>query len=837
MNTAPTQSTPAITEDDAPGVAGTLQELLSEISTSVDLADRRYADIVSQMQEKLAALDVLAKTKREKAEETARIRAEEEAARRAEAEAKRKAQAEAEAAEAARKVEAEAQAEADRLAAAVETAKAAAALAIESSKSSPSPAGVDPFDIIDHSPGRSREPWDTESADVFTRHFEEFESLLPQPSTSFRQLDRFHPSQPAPQPLFALPDPHADRAWLEGRFNDIAARISEMMASNTAGLGARFEGLEGRIDAAMTTVTKQATTGSDTLKLIESHIADIDDHVDFIRSELTRLDAVEAQIRDLMERQNDRTTPVMAAPNDTADGAAGNPQLAGLLHRLMAERRHTEEHTVAMLDTLQQAMIRVLDRMDTIETSQVETSHVEASHTEALQTDVSNPSEPTHHVGPNADDYAEPAHEASALATARTQPASHDSFFIDFDDDEASADLRRATELAAGNANNVPELQSSIAQIRRNFIADAERTRHPGPSNDSSVAQGGTQSSRPPRQKRTLLDRVLHPTSKQLAVAALGLMVPLNGMFLHLVMKPAAPHEQTGMSAATEDTAVPGDKLTEASQALASEPPISQASEPLPPTESLSRISPPVAAETIALKEPAAPAATTTAEPSKRLELPPPTVGPLSLRRAAADGDPSAQFEVGARLAEGKGIDQDFKNAIEWYQRSASHGFAQAQYRIGTHYERGLGVEVDVERARVWYQRAAEQGNVKAMHNLAVLSTNRGKPDYAEALRWFTDAAQYNLADSQFNLAVLHENGLGIEKDPKTAYVWFALAARSGDKEAVKRREAVKSQLSSDALAAAESEVRTFRPKPQLPTINDARVAGELWKKRQVGEN
>ncbi len=119
------------------------------------------------------------------------------------------------------------------------------------------------------------------------------------------------------------------------------------------------------------------------------------------------------------------------------------------------------------------------------------------------------------------------------------------------------------------------------------------------------------------------------------------------------------------------------------------------------------------------------------------------------------------------------------------------------------------------------------------MHNLAVLSTNRpdGKADYAEALRWFSEAAQYNLPDSQFNLAVLHESGLGVPKDPKTAYVWFALAARNGDKEAVKRREAVKSQLTADALAAAETEVRAYRGKSQLPLINDARVAGELWKK------
>ncbi len=56
-------------------------------------------------------------------------------------------------------------------------------------------------------------------------------------------------------------------------------------------------------------------------------------------------------------------------------------------------------------------------------------------------------------------------------------------------------------------------------------------------------------------------------------------------------------------------------------------------------------------------------------------KLPPATVGPFSLRLAAAQGDASAQFEVASRLAEGKGLDQDLKEAAQWYQRSAASGF------------------------------------------------------------------------------------------------------------------------------------------------------------------
>jgi localization factor PodJL len=219
------------------------------------------------------------------------------------------------------------------------------------------------------------------------------------------------------------------------------------------------------------------------------------------------------------------------------------------------------------------------------------------------------------------------------------------------------------------------------------------------------------------------------------------------------------------------------------------------------------------------------------------LDLPPATVGPMSLRLAAANGDASAEFEVAARLAEGKGTGQNYAEAIRWYQRSAAKGFAQSQYRLGTLYERGLGVDKDIERAKIWYSRAAEQGNVKAMHNLAVLNASGDAPNFAAAAPWFLKAAEYGLADSQYNLGVLLENGLAGKTDPVAAYKWYALAAKGGDKDATERKDAMKSQLAKQDLTAAEDLVANFRARPASPLANDARTAGEDWKKRLTDTN
>ncbi len=219
--------------------------------------------------------------------------------------------------------------------------------------------------------------------------------------------------------------------------------------------------------------------------------------------------------------------------------------------------------------------------------------------------------------------------------------------------------------------------------------------------------------------------------------------------------------------------------------------------------------------------------------PAKRM-MPPAAVGPLSLRLAAANGDPSAEFEVAVRLDEGRGIERDLKEAVIWYQRSASRGFAPAQYRLGTLYERGLGVAADRGRAMAWYRSAADKGNLKAMHNFAVLSASGDPADYQLAARWFSEAADRGLVDSQYNLAVLYETGRGVDRNLSQAYKWFALAARGGDKEALRRRDRVKWMLNANELKAADKLVQSWQPQPSEPLVNNVRAAGEAWKHREA---
>jgi localization factor PodJL len=198
---------------------------------------------------------------------------------------------------------------------------------------------------------------------------------------------------------------------------------------------------------------------------------------------------------------------------------------------------------------------------------------------------------------------------------------------------------------------------------------------------------------------------------------------------------------------------------------------------------------------------------------------PPEAIGSSALRKAAAAGDVKAQFEVGMRYAEGRGVIADPKEATVWYQRAADRGFPPAQYRLGSAYEKGHTGSRDPIQARRWYLSAAEKGNVRAMHNLGVLFAN--DRDMANAVPWFQKAAEYGLRDSQFNLGIIYALGSGVKQDLAVSYKWFGLAALQGDKDAEKKRDEVAGHLDKSNLAAAKAAVEVFRARPADKTANE----------------
>src|SRR4051794_22798315 len=78
----------------------------------------------------------------------------------------------------------------------------------------------------------------------------------------------------------------------------------------------------------------------------------------------------------------------------------------------------------------------------------------------------------------------------------------------------------------------------------------------------------------------------------------------------------------------------------------------------------------------------------------------------LNLARPAAErGDQVAQYILGLLYRNGRGVPQDYAEAMRWFRKAADQGNAWAQNSIGYLYQNGWGTPRDYAEAMRWYQK------------------------------------------------------------------------------------------------------------------------------------
>jgi TPR repeat protein len=143
----------------------------------------------------------------------------------------------------------------------------------------------------------------------------------------------------------------------------------------------------------------------------------------------------------------------------------------------------------------------------------------------------------------------------------------------------------------------------------------------------------------------------------------------------------------------------------------------------------------------------------------------------------ARNNDPAAMRNLGHMYRRGLGVEQDYKQALNWYKRAATIGFDRAQANVAGMYLNGEGVDQDYEQAAMWFARAAQQGHVIA----------------------------------QYNLGLMFENGLGVEKNETQALGWFNLAAKAGHPQAIDRVSQIVAHRSKNGEKVPDSQVQESR--------------------------
>lgn len=153
------------------------------------------------------------------------------------------------------------------------------------------------------------------------------------------------------------------------------------------------------------------------------------------------------------------------------------------------------------------------------------------------------------------------------------------------------------------------------------------------------------------------------------------------------------------------------------------------------------------------------------------------------IRTKATAGNVASMYALGLAYADGDGVEQDYRQAMQWYLKAANLGDRDAMNNIGALYSSGHGVAINYREALKWYRKSAALGNRTAMNNIGfAYDVGHGVAiDDVEAVRWYRKSAEAGNPDAAFNLGLMYENGEGVPHDRKAAARWYDLAIRTGE--------------------------------------------------------
>jgi len=192
------------------------------------------------------------------------------------------------------------------------------------------------------------------------------------------------------------------------------------------------------------------------------------------------------------------------------------------------------------------------------------------------------------------------------------------------------------------------------------------------------------------------------------------------------------------------------------------------------------------------------------------------------LKRLANGGEAAAQARLGRLYERGRGVAEDYGEALRWYRAAAAQGDAMGQTSMGDIYSFGLGVPPDWTEAVRWYRLAAAQGALSSEVSLGfAYETGQGVPeDMKQALHWYDEAAKGDDPQAQYKLGQFHEQGeAGLVADLKVARSWYEKAAAHGHGEAA----AALARLGGPADVPLPSE--PLVPTTPVPAVFKAGVA------------
>ena len=158
--------------------------------------------------------------------------------------------------------------------------------------------------------------------------------------------------------------------------------------------------------------------------------------------------------------------------------------------------------------------------------------------------------------------------------------------------------------------------------------------------------------------------------------------------------------------------------------------------------------------------------------------------------KAAEAGDEVGMYDLGCCYKTGTGVPINMRQAFFWYQKAAELGYVSAQREMGYFYRNGIVVDKDIQTAMDWYSKAAANGDTSAMFSLGYIldtgDTPNGKQDYVNAVKWYKQSADSGNVDAMYNLGIIYNTGgHGIQQNSAEALRWYKMAMAHGSTDAM----------------------------------------------------
>ena len=158
---------------------------------------------------------------------------------------------------------------------------------------------------------------------------------------------------------------------------------------------------------------------------------------------------------------------------------------------------------------------------------------------------------------------------------------------------------------------------------------------------------------------------------------------------------------------------------------------------------------------------------------------------------------------------------KDYAAALPKLQHAADGGDPTAEFYLGCMYLYGHLVAKDPAKASVYFLQAAQKDIKEAQFDLALIydDPDSGLLNQKDAAVWYRQAAEQGMREAQYNLGLMLYNGSGVKADAAQGYEWIALAANQGLPAGIAMREKMRRQLPTEQVARGEELVKKFHPR------------------------